>query len=114
MSVQSEWLLAYRRSRRTISSNVVRLRPVTCQSPVMPGFGLEHPPPVPAFVLLHLVRQRRPWPDERHVAAQHVPELRQLVEARVPQEWPIARDPRIVDELEDLGRRQIAAWPRLD
>ena len=39
MSVHSECVLAYRRSRRTISSNVVRLRPLTCQSPVMPGFA---------------------------------------------------------------------------
>src|SRR5207249_7253915 len=39
MSVQSERVLAYRRSRRTISSKVVRLRPATCQSPVIPGLA---------------------------------------------------------------------------
>src|SRR3989441_2689849 len=39
MSVQSERVLAYRRSSRTISSNVVRLRPDTCQSPVSPGLA---------------------------------------------------------------------------
>src|SRR5260370_4073382 len=38
-SVQRERVLAYRRSRRTISSNVVRLRPATCQSPVTPGLA---------------------------------------------------------------------------
>src|SRR5438309_4489262 len=39
MSVQSDRVLAYRRSRRTISSKVVRLRPATCQSPVIPGLA---------------------------------------------------------------------------
>src|SRR2546426_8818631 len=39
ISVQSERVLAYRRSRRTISSKVVRLRPATCQSPVIPGLA---------------------------------------------------------------------------
>src|SRR5712691_7097947 len=39
MSVHSERVRAYRRSRRTISSKVVRLRPVTCHSPVIPGFA---------------------------------------------------------------------------
>src|SRR2546428_1132789 len=39
ISVQSERVLAYRRSRRTISSKVARLRPPTCQSPVIPGLA---------------------------------------------------------------------------
>src|SRR5881296_260022 len=38
-SFQRERVLAYRRSRRTISSKVVRLRPATCQSPVIPGLA---------------------------------------------------------------------------
>src|SRR5690349_3085973 len=38
-SFQSEQLRTYRRSRRTISSNVVRLRPSTCHNPVMPGLA---------------------------------------------------------------------------
>src|SRR5262245_62098596 len=38
-SVERDRILAYRRSRRTISSKVVRLRPVTCQSPVSPGLA---------------------------------------------------------------------------
>src|SRR3989454_11105979 len=39
ISVQSERGLAYRRSRRTISSKVVRRLPATCQSPVIPGLA---------------------------------------------------------------------------
>src|SRR5437870_597152 len=38
-SFQRERVLAYRRSRRTISSKVVRLRPATCHSPVIPGLA---------------------------------------------------------------------------
>src|SRR3954463_8741196 len=39
ISAHNEIERAYRRSRRTISSNVVRLRPVTCHSPVIPGLA---------------------------------------------------------------------------
>ena len=46
------------------------------------------------LVLLDLVRERRPRSDERHVAAQHVPELRQLVEAGLAQDAADRRDPR--------------------
>src|SRR5262245_48811306 len=38
-SVHSDRVRAYWRSSRTISSNVVRLRPLTCHSPVMPGMA---------------------------------------------------------------------------
>src|SRR5713101_4000749 len=36
-SSQSDHVVAYLRSRRTMSSNGIRLRPFTCQSPVIPG-----------------------------------------------------------------------------
>ena len=39
MSDHRDMVLAYRKSRRTISSKVVRLRPATCQRPVMPGLA---------------------------------------------------------------------------
>src|SRR5918993_1187918 len=39
MSVQSERVRTYLKSRRTMSSNVVRLLPLTCHSPVTPGFA---------------------------------------------------------------------------
>ena len=38
-SIHGDQDLAYRRSRRTISSNFTRLRPFTCQRPVIPGFA---------------------------------------------------------------------------
>ena len=64
-----------------------------------------------------LLRQRRPRADQAHRAAEHVEQLRQLVEAGRPQEAPDARDPRVVLHLEQrtaalVGRRQLGE-PRL-
>ena len=115
MSVQSEQVLAYRRSRRTISSNVVRLRPGHLPEAGDPGLGVEHAPAVPGLVLLDLVRQRRARPDQRHVASEHVPELRQLVEARLAQEAAERRHARIVGELEQrLAPAGLSLPLRLD
>ena len=44
-------------------------------------------------VLLHLHRHGRPRPDDRHLAAQHVPQVRQLVERVAAQQLPDPRDP---------------------
>src|ERR1700676_835983 len=38
-SSQSDQVVAYLRSNRTISSNFTWLRPITCHSPVIPGFA---------------------------------------------------------------------------
>src|SRR5207244_4049646 len=46
-------------------------------------------------VALDLVAERRPWPDQAHVAADHVPELRQLVEREPAQHAPDPRDARV-------------------
>ena len=46
-------------------------------------------------VLVDLVAQRRARPDDAHVAAQDVPELRQLVDGRAPEDAPDARDPAV-------------------
>ena len=45
-------------------------------------------------VLLHQLRDLRPRADDAHVALQHVPEVRQLVQARRAQEAADARQPR--------------------
>ena len=50
--------------------------------------------------LRHLVGQRRPRPHEAHLAAQHVPQLRQLVERRGAKHTSDARHTRVVLELE--------------
>src|SRR5438034_9073410 len=51
--------------------------------------------PLPCVVLVDLVAQRRARTDDRHVAADDVPELRQLVERQPAQDASRARDARI-------------------
>src|SRR5437867_11806051 len=55
---------------------------------------------MPALVLLDLVGNGWPWSDQRHLASQHVPELRELVEARLPQHPADPRGARVVGDLE--------------
>ena len=61
----------------------------------MPGVDVE-PACGPARDLVGLVEDERPRADEAHLAAQHVPELRQLVEAALAQERADAGDARVV------------------
>src|SRR5437762_78678 len=56
------------------------------------------PSPPPAGDLLVESRGHRPRPHEAHVAADDVPELRQLVEAGAPEDPAYLRDPRVVVE----------------
>ena len=91
MLSQTERRRAYSRSSAIISSSVSSERPSTCHRPVMPGLTAKRAEPV-RRVVLDLVGDRRARPDERHVAAQHVPQLGQLVEARLAQEAADARD----------------------
>src|SRR5438876_232036 len=79
-----------------------------------PGLYVEKAAAVPRLVLLELVGNRWPRADERHVSAQHVPELRQLVEAAVPEKASDRRDPWIVGELEDFGLTRLALAARID
>src|SRR5262249_11557145 len=57
----------------------------------------------------HVAHRQRPRPDEAHVAAQDVQELRQLVEAELPEHPPDARDTRVLADLEDGTRRFVQA-----
>ncbi len=77
----------YSRSRRIHSSNERSLRPEICQ---------RH------------VSKRWPRTDEAHVPLHHVPELRQLVERRLPEDPAHARDARIVGQLERGAGRLIS------
>ena len=67
----------------------------------------EHEVALAVPVLEHLVVAlgQRPRPDQRHVAAQHVHQLRQLVEREAPQEAPDRGQPRVVADLEQGARR---------
>src|SRR5690242_21603932 len=51
--------------------------------------------PLPRRVLLDLIRERGAGPDEAHVAASDVPELRDLVDGQAAQHPADACDPRV-------------------
>src|SRR5947209_17947633 len=53
-------------------------------------------PLVPEAVAIELVRERGTRTDERHVAFQHAPKLRELVETVFAEEASHRRDPRVV------------------
>src|SRR5262249_34670146 len=74
--------------------------PPDLPGPRDPGPRLENAPTMPGRVPLELVGQRRARPHERHVSPEDVPELGQLVEARLPEEVPEPRDPAVMGELE--------------
>src|SRR5438093_10531606 len=59
----------------------------------------EQASPVPEVVGLELVRNRRAWPDHRHLATEHIEELWELVETGLPEEASKAREAGIVGQL---------------
>ena len=65
----------------------------------MPGFRSRRCSPQSDDVL-RLGRDQRPRADEAHLAAEHVPELRQLVDRRPAQDPPDAGHARVVRDLE--------------
>ena len=74
-----------------VPDHVVERGPASAADLPQPGdarLGFQHPSIVPRLVLLHFIGQRRPRPDERHVAHQHVPDLREFIEARFAEQVP--------------------------
>src|SRR6185436_17404814 len=67
----------------------VHLRPAREAGPEV------EPMPLVLVVLLDLVAQRRPRADDAHVAAQHVPQLWELVDRGSPQDAADTRDPAV-------------------
>ena len=67
-------------------------RASTCHRPVIARLHAQAPA-VPDVVLVDLARERRARPDEAHLALEHVPQLRQLVDARPAQDGPRPGDP---------------------
>jgi hypothetical protein len=63
--------------------------------------------PLPVVVLLDLVAERRPRADAAHLAADDVPELRQLVERELPQQPPAARDARVPVVHREAGAHRL-------
>src|ERR1700758_257035 len=71
--------------------------PQTCHARLQ----FEYSAPMPVIVHFELVCNRRPRTYKRHLAAQNVPELRKLVETRLPQESAYSRHTWIVRKLID-------------
>src|SRR5262249_59012154 len=63
---------------------------------------------------LHEARILRPGPDEAHLAAQDVPELRDLVELRLREEGPDPRETIVVDRREGRPRGAGLHLPELE
>ena len=84
----------YQRSSSMRSAHGSDARPLTCAQPVMPGLDGE-PPALAVGVLRDLHRDRRPRADDRHLAAQDVDQVRQLVERGAAQERADAGDARV-------------------
>ncbi len=98
-------------SMRTQSAKETVDRPRTCQMHVRPGVTSSRWRSQPRQASVSS-QGKRPRPHQRHLAAQHVPQLRQLVDAGAPQESPQARRPRVVLDLERrpvlfVQRRQL-------
>src|SRR5688572_29268911 len=64
------------------------------------GLTFEDSPSVPQGVVLEFISDGRPWSDKRHLAAQDVDELRQLIEAALAEEVSERRNARIISHLE--------------
>ena len=58
------------------------------------------PPTLPRFVFFHFLRHGRPRANKRHITAQDVPQLRQLVHAGAAQPAAHWRAARIIGNLE--------------
>src|ERR1035438_4133615 len=62
---------------------------------------------MPGSVGFHLVGNGRPRAYQRHIATQHVNELRQFIKARAPQKVSYGCDSRVVRKLEDFLARFV-------
>src|SRR6516164_9816702 len=74
--------------------------PQTCHARLQ----FEYTTAMPVIVHFELIRNWRAGTHKRHLTAQHVPELRKLIETRFPQESANSCYPRIVRKLVDYRR----------
>ena len=84
MSVQGDQLATYRLSIATISRSGTRAGPRICHGPVIPGISSSRRRCQPSMRVL--LDHERPGPDEAHLAADDVQQLRQLVQRGAPQQ----------------------------
>ena len=93
-SRRSDQCSMYQRSSSIRSCHGSAARPLTCAQPVMPGSTASRPSWRSVYCV-DLHPHGRARADQAHLAAQHVDEVRQLVEREAPQQRADARDARI-------------------
>ena len=94
-SARLQWS-TYQRSSASRSLNFCVWRPFTTAHPVKPGrmsWRRDSSAWVDTGQVLH---QERPRSHQAHVAAEHIPELRELVDARGPQNAPDTSQPLLI------------------
>src|SRR6185436_19328725 len=69
------------------------------------------PSVMPVGVAGDVVEWMRPWAHQAHVPQEHVPELRQLVDAPATQRLAELRDPRVVGQLERRTALDLVTGP---
>ncbi len=104
-SKRNDWRSRYSRSRPHEVVEVDRAAPLHLRPPGH-ALGRRESEEVAGRVQLDLVGQRRARPHEAHVALQHVPQLRELVEAERTQHAAGARHPRV-----GTGSERLAVAP---
>ena len=67
---------------------------------------------MPRLEAVVVAERQRPRPDERHLAAQHVDHVRDLVDREAAQDAPDHGDARIVADLEERPRRLVRVLER--
>src|SRR5260221_11119388 len=72
-----------------------------------PGFNVKAPELV-KFVVVDLINRMRPRPNQAHLPTQHVPELRQFIEAVAADNSSATGDFGVVVDLEDRAWSLIA------
>ena len=98
----------YQRSSSMRCAQGSDARPLTCAQPVMPGATARRPR-WRVGVLRDLRRDRRARADDRHLAAQDVDEVRQLVDRRAAQQRADARDARVAGVDGEAGAELLGA-----
>ena len=84
------------------------VRPLTCAQPVMPGRTARRPRSRSVYCAT-CDGQRRARADDRHLAAEHVDEVGQLVERRAAQQPPDPGDARVAGVDREAGADVLGA-----
>src|SRR5262249_31595446 len=100
--------LPVERERPVVDVLHVHLHPGIEVELVAAGYGPEsgqtrahtQPPPLPSLVVFDLAGDRGPRAHQRHIAAQHVPQLRPFVDRELPQPSAKPGPPWIAGNLE--------------